>query len=71
MTDTGAMSASTPTHASEEPGHDSSSGHVSGQGHAPDGDALGPVDLVAWAYALAGGALGLIVAVALYAATAG
>ena len=71
MTDTGDMSVSDPRHVSEESGRDSSSGHASMHSHAADGDALGPVDVIAWAYALAGGALGLIVAMALYAAIAG
>ncbi len=39
---------------------------VSGHGDAPAAEPLGPVDLRAWAYALMGGAVGLVVVVALF-----
>lgn len=47
-------------------GHDPEAGH--GDGHVPAGEALGPVDLATWAYAIAGSALGLLTIVALYVA---
>jgi hypothetical protein len=43
-------------------------GHAGGHGGAHDfqGEQLGPVNLTAWAYALAGACLGLLTAVGLY-----
>jgi len=37
-----------------------------GGGHESQGEPLGPVDLTAWAYALAGACLGLLTAAGLY-----
>jgi len=43
-------------------------GHAGGHGGAHDfqGEPLGPVNLTAWAYALAGACLGLLTAAGLY-----
>ncbi len=41
---------------------------VAGHGHAPAAEPLGPIDLRAWAYAVMGGAVGLVVVVALFVA---
>ncbi len=65
MADTGGMSD---VDAAHTPATDEQADHVSGHGHAPAGEPLGPVDLRAWAYAIAGGAVGLVVAVALFVA---
>lgn len=35
------------------------------------GESLGPIDVMAWAYAVAGGAIGVVTAAALVAASAG
>jgi len=51
------------TPAAATDGHDQ---HDSGHGHEPAGEPLGPPDLLAWAYVLGGGAIGLMVAAALY-----
>jgi len=69
MTDTSRVSARDPMPASDHAGHPAESAPASGHGHAPDEEAAGPLDVIAWAYALAGGALGVIVALALYAAS--
>lgn len=37
-------------------------------GHEPPADPLGPIDLKSWAYAVAGGAVGVVVAVVLFVA---
>ncbi len=50
-------------------GHDA--GHSAGHDHDEPGESLGPVDVMAWAYALAGGAIGVVTAAALFAASAG
>lgn len=63
MADTEAMSDT--THAPAADAHDA------GHGHAPEGEPLGPVDLTAWAYALAGAVLGALVALALFIARGG
>lgn len=68
MTDTTSMPDAETTHVTtDEAGH--------GQGHDSDDDAghaasepLGPVDLTAWAYAIAGSALGILILLALYVA---
>ena len=39
--------------------------HEQDHGHAPAGEPLGPVDVMTWAYAVAGSLLGLLVVVAL------
>ena len=45
--------------------------HGSGHGHEAAGEPLGPVDVTAWAYTLIGGAVGLLVALALFVAGGG
>ncbi len=62
MADTGAMSDAETTHAPAD-------GHDEGHGHAQTGAALGPIDWEAWAYAIGGGVLGALVALALYIAS--
>ncbi len=64
MSDTQSMSDADNSHASAD-------GHDDGHGHAPAGEPLGPVDVVAWAYAIAGAALGALVALALFIARGG
>ena len=59
MADTGAMSDADTTHASAD-------AHDDGHGHAPAGEPLGPIDFEAWAYAIGGAALGVLVALALF-----
>ena len=51
--------------------HSTTDAHEDGHGHAPAGEPLGPVDLTAWAYALAGAALGALVIAALFIARGG
>lgn len=53
----------TPTPATDD--------HDSGHGHAPAGEPLGPVNVTAWAYALAGSLMGVLMLVALYVARGG
>lgn len=48
-------------HSDEAHGHD---------GHEGASELLGPFDVRSWAFAVAGGAVGLLVALALFAATA-
>jgi hypothetical protein len=45
--------------------------HGGGHGHAPATEPLGPVDLTAWAYAVAGALLGALVVLALLIARGG
>ena len=45
--------------------------HGSGHGHEPAGEPLGPVDVSAWAYTIVGGAVGLLVVLALFVAGGG
>ena len=47
--------------------HEPDGGH--GHGHEEASEPLGPPDLAAWAYAVAGGAVGLLTALALYVAS--
>ena len=47
----------------EPPAHDDDAGHGAEE-------PLGPVDVLAWGYAIAGGLVGVITALALYAASA-
>lgn len=76
MSDTGPMSDADPGTAAPAPAHDSrhddagdhDSSHGHGHGHEDAAEPLGPPDLMAWAYAVAGGAVGLVTAVALYVA---
>lgn len=70
MTDTGPMSDRHASNATGTTGHGYAADHDSEHAHAPDVESLGPIDLVAWAYAIAGGAVGLLVALALYVASA-
>lgn len=42
--------------------------HDAGHGHEPSAEPLGPIDLKSWAYAVAGGAVGVVVAVVLFVA---
>jgi hypothetical protein len=45
-------------------------GDAGGHGHpAHESEPLGPIDLAAWGYALAGAGLGLVVVIALYVAS--
>jgi hypothetical protein len=46
-------------------------GHSARHDHEEPGESLGPIDLMAWAYAVAGGAIGVVTAAALLAASAG
>jgi hypothetical protein len=63
-----------PAHADDSDGSDGAPGpagsHGAGHGHDAASEPLGPVDVAAWGYALAGGAVGLLVALALYVASA-
>ena len=43
----------------------------SAHGHEPTGEPLGEVDVVKWGYAIGGGAIGVVVALALFAAAGG
>ena len=65
MADTGGMSDAESTHAPTTDGHDA------GHGQVPPREPLGPVDVTAWAYALSGALLGLVVALALFIARGG
>jgi len=63
------------TDRSSSPALDPSQGHGAGQdtshghGHEATSEPLGPVDLVAWAYAAAGALVGLVTVLALYLAS--
>lgn len=63
MTHTGDMSDVDEAKASAEEQH-------AGHGHAT-GQPLGPVDVVTWAYALAGASVGVVLVLALLAASGG
>jgi hypothetical protein len=54
-----------------EPAEDHADAGSHGHGHEEDGEPLGPPDLAAWGYAISGGLLGLVTALALYAAARG
>jgi len=41
---------------------------ASGHGHEPPAEPLGPINVRSWAYAIGGGAIGVLVALALFAA---
>lgn len=45
--------------------------HDSSHGHPPAGEPLGPINVTAWAYALAGSLLGVLMVLALYIARGG
>lgn len=64
MTDTGAMSDAHPEPVSSD-AHDE---HAPGHEHAHAHESLGPVDVIAWAYAVVGSLAGLVVVLALFAA---
>jgi hypothetical protein len=49
--------------------HDPGMAGGHGNGHGDAAEPLGPPDLVAWAYAVAGGVVGLVTALALYVAS--
>ena len=51
--------------------HAATDAHDDGHGHAPAGEPLGPLDLMAWAYAAGGAVLGALVALALFIAGGG
>lgn len=51
-------------HAAADDAHDEASGH----GHEPPAEPLGPIDVTTWLYAIGGGAVGVVVALALFAA---
>jgi hypothetical protein len=55
-------------HVVAEDGHGDAHGHDAGHGsgHDDPGDPLGPLDLAAWGFAIAGGLLGLVTAMGLY-----
>jgi len=40
--------------------------HAGGHGHGSSGESLGPLDVVAWGYAVLGAAVGVLVALALF-----
>jgi hypothetical protein len=63
MTDTEDMPEAETSHADAET-------HDSGHGHEGAAEPLGPLDLTTWAYALAGGTLGVVVVIALIIANA-
>ena len=56
------MSDAETAHATTADAHDD---HGSGHGHETASDPLGPIDVTAWAYAIAGGAVGVVVALTL------
>lgn len=65
MPDTTVMPDAETTHASQP---DTLDDHAGGHGHAPAGEPLGPVNVTAWVYAIAGAAIAALVALALYVA---
>lgn len=67
MADTVAMSEADTTHASSV----SDASHDSGHGHEPAAEPLGPVDRRGWAIAIGGGAIGVLVTLALFVAGQG
>ena len=61
MSDAETASATAPdAHDDHDDGH-----------HEPAGEPLGPVDVAKWGYAIAGGAVGILVVLALFAAASG
>jgi hypothetical protein len=61
----------TPTHASDQPGHDSDDDDLGHDDQAHDDtDPLGPIDIYAWGAGALGVVLGLAVVVAFVRATA-
>jgi hypothetical protein len=76
MQDTGDMSrdhVGEPVEAHVERPEDHASGHGSSHGHGHEviDEPLGPPDFAAWAYAVTGGLLGLVTALAMYSAARG
>jgi hypothetical protein len=59
MSDAETAAATTPdSHDDHDGGH-----------HEPTGEPLGPIDLAAWGYAIAGGAVGILVVLVLFVAS--
>jgi len=56
------MSDAETAHTTAAEAHDD---HGSGHGHETASEPLGPIDFTAWAYAIVGGAVGVVVALAL------
>jgi hypothetical protein len=72
MADTATMSDADTSHAHPAEPHaaDPHGTHGGSHGHGTvEDEPLGPVDLAAWAYAVAGAALGLLLVIALYLAS--
>jgi hypothetical protein len=71
MADTVTMSHADDVHAGGGRAGDAhpDAGHGSGHDRDEPGEPLGPVDVRAWAYALVGGAIGVVTAAALFAAS--
>ena len=69
MTTSGSRSrpTSSPRDGSRQAGH----GRRHGHGHEAVAEPLGPPDLAAWTYAVTGGLLGLVTALALFTAAHG
>ena len=65
------MSDADATHATPSDTHDAQDAHDDGHGHDEPAEAPGPVDFVAWGYAIGGGVLGIIVVWALFVAKGG
>ncbi len=63
MTDTGSMPDAEHASVAEPDAH---AGHDDGHGHEPTGEPLGPIDTTTWAYAIAAGAIGVVVAGVLF-----
>jgi hypothetical protein len=59
------MSDAETAHTPATDAHDNA-GH-----HEPAGEPLGPVDVAKWGYAIAGGVVGILAALALFAASGG
>ena len=62
------MSDAETAHATATDTHDE---HASGHGHEPPAEPLGPINVKAWAYAIGGGAIGVLVGLAFFAAGRG
>lgn len=67
MTDTGRVSDTDTSRANVT----ASEEHHAGHGIDTGGEPLGPVDVLGWAYALAGATVGVVVALALFVARGG
>lgn len=62
------MSDAEITPATRSEPHDT---HDAGHGHESSGERLGPVDIATWGYAVAGGAIGIVVVLVMFAAGGG